>query len=143
MKIQSTRQFKEQVDAAFATMQTRDEAKACYEFQREEYKTAEAELCAYANEHREVFDGTDGNSGWGSTDTVEYVMSGGVTVERADGGKLTDREFLKGLPRKYVRVKFELNKAKIKADALEDADLAALGLVRVETLGLKLKAKAA
>ena len=142
-KIKSTKQFKEQVDAAFATMQTRDEAKACYEFQREEYKTAEAELCAYASEHREVFEGTEGDSGWGSTDTVEYVMSGGMTVERADGGKLTDREFLKGLPRKYVRVKFELNKAKIKAVALEDADLAALGLVRVETLGLKLKAKAA
>ena len=142
-KIKSTKQFKEQVDAAFATMQTRDEAKACYEFQREEYKAAEAELCAYASEHREVFEGTEGDSGWGSTDTVEYVMSGGVTVERADGGKLTDREFLKGLPKKYIRVKFELNKAKIKADALEDADLAALGLVRVETLGLKLKAKAA
>ena len=142
-KIKNTKQFKEQVDAAFATMQTRDEAKACYEFQREEYKTAEAELCAYASEHREVFEGTEGDSGWGSTDTVEYVMSGGVTVERADGGKLTDRDFLKSLPKKYVRVKFELNKAKIKADALEDADLAALGLVRVETLGLKLKAKAA
>ena len=28
--------------AAFATMQTRDEAKACYEFQREEDKSAEA-----------------------------------------------------------------------------------------------------
>ena len=41
-KIKSTKQFKEQVDAAFATMQTRDEAKACYEFQREEYKTAKA-----------------------------------------------------------------------------------------------------
>jgi hypothetical protein len=118
-------------------------AKACYEFQREEYKTAEAELCAYANAHREVFEGTDGVSGWGSTDTVEYVMSGGMTVERADGGKLTDREFLKGLPKKYLRVKFELNKAKIKADALDDNALAALGLVRVETLGLKLKAKAA
>ena len=50
-KIKTTKQFKEQVDAAFATMQTRDEAKACYEFQREEYKTAEAELCAYANDH--------------------------------------------------------------------------------------------
>ena len=142
-KIKSTKQFKEQVDAAFATMQTRDEAKACYEFKREEYKTAEAELCAYASEHREVFEGTEGDSGWGSTDTVEYVMSGGVTVERADGGKLTDREFLKGLPRKYVRVKFELNKAKIKADGLDDADLASLGLVRVGTLGMKLKAKAA
>ena len=142
-KIKNTKQFKEQVDAAFATMQTRDEAKACYEFQREEYKTAEAELCAYASEHREVFEGTEGDSGWGSTDTVEYVMSGGVTVERADGGKLTDRDFLKSLPKKYVRVKFELNKAKIKADGLDDADLASLGLVRVGTLGMKLKAKAA
>ena len=28
-KIKTTKQFKEQVDAAFATMQTRDEAKAC------------------------------------------------------------------------------------------------------------------
>ena len=142
-KIKNTKQFKEQVDAAFTTMQTRDEAKACYEFQREEYKTAEAELCAYANDHHEVFEGTDGTSGWGTTDTVEYIMSGGTTVERADGGKLTDREFLKGLPKKYLRVKFELNKAKIKADALDDNALAALGLVRVETLGLKLKAKAA
>ena len=126
-----------------ATSSSADEAKACYEFQREEYKTAEAELCAYASEHREVFEGTEGDSGWGSTDTVEYVMSGGVTVERADGGKLTDREFLKGLPKKYIRVKFELNKAKIKADGLGDADLASLGLVRVGTLGMKLKAKAA
>ena len=142
-KIKNTKQFKEQVDAAFATMQTRDEAKACYEFQREEYKTAEAELCAYASEHREVFEGTEGDSGWGSTDTVEYVMSGGVTVERADGGKLTDREFLQGLPKKYIRVKFELNKAKLKADGLDDNALSALGLVRVGTLGLKLKAKAA
>jgi len=142
-KIKTTKQFKEQVDAAFATMQTRDEAKACYEFQREEYKAAEAELCAYANEHREVFEGTEGDSGWGSTDSVEYVMSGGMTVERADGGKLTDREFLKGLPKKYIRVKFELNKAKLKADGLDDDALAALGLVRVGTLGMKLKAKAA
>ena len=39
-KIKSKKQFKEQVDAAFATMQTRDEAKTCYEFQREEYKAA-------------------------------------------------------------------------------------------------------
>ena len=142
-KIKNTKQFKEQVNAAFATMQTRDEAKACYEFQREEYKTAEAELCAYASEHREVFEGTEGDSGWGSTDTVEYVMTGGVTVERADGGKLNDREFLAGLPKKYIRVKFELNKAKLKADGLDDADLASLGLVRVGTLGMKLKAKAA
>ena len=62
---------------------------------------------------------------------------------RVRGGKLTDRKFLKGLPKKYVRVKFELNKAKLKADALDAEALAALGLVRVDTLGLKLKAKAA
>ena len=142
-KIKSKKQFKEQVDAAFATMQTRDEAKACYEFEREEYKTAEAELCAYAAANPDVFDGRDGASGWGTTDTVEYVMTSGTTVERADGGRLTDGDFLKGLPKKYLRVKFELNKAKIKADGLDDADLAALGLVRVETMGMKLKAKAA
>ena len=47
------------------------------------------------------------------------------------------------MPKKYIRVKFELNKAKIKADGLDDADLASLGLVRVGTLGMKLKAKAA
>ena len=142
-KIKSTKQFKEQVDAAFATMQTRDEAKACYEFEREEYKTAEAELCAYAAANPDVFEGRDGASGWGATDSVEYVMTNGVTVERADGGKLTDRDFLKGLPKKYLRVKFELNKAKIKADGLDAEDLAALGLVRVETVSMKLKAKAA
>ena len=142
-KIKNTKQFKEQVDAAFETQTTRDEAKACYDFQREEFKAAEAELCAYASEHHEVFEGRDGVSGWGATERVEYTMSSGTALERLDGGKMTDGEFLKGLPKKYLRVKFELNKAKIKADALEDADLAALGLVRVETLGLKLKAKAA
>ena len=142
-KIKSKKQFKEQVDAAFATMQTCDEAKACYEFEREEYKTAEAELCAYAAANPDVFDGRDGASGWGTTDTVEYVMTSGTTVERADGGRLTDGDFLKGLPKKYLRVKFELNKAKLKADGLDDNALSALGLVRVETLGLKLKAKAA
>ena len=70
-------------------------------------------------------------------------MTGGTTVERADGGKLTDVEFLKALPKKYVRAKLELNKAKIKADALGDDALAELGLVRVETMGMKLNAKAA
>ena len=46
MKIRSTRQFKERVDAAFETQKTRDEAKACYDFQREEFKAQEEELCA-------------------------------------------------------------------------------------------------
>ena len=68
-------------------------------------------------------------------------MSSGTTVERADGGKLTDAEFLKGLPKKYIRAKLELNKAKIKADGLDGDALAELGLVRVTTMSMKLKAK--
>ena len=73
MKIRSTRQFKERVDAAFETQKTRDEAKACYGFQREEFEA---------------------------------------------------------LPKRYIRVKFELNKAKIKADAL-DAEALAKAVARV------------
>ena len=143
MAIRTTRQFKERIDTAFETMKTRDEAKACYDFSREEYKTAEEELCAYAAGHREVFEGTDGASGWGATESVEYTMSGGSTLERADGGKLTEREFLERLPKKYLRVKFELNKAKIKAEGLDTDALGRLGLVRVDTLSMKLKAKVA
>ena len=139
-KIRGMRQFREKVDAALETMKTRDEAKACYDFSRDEYKSAEEELCAYAAEHTEVFSGRDGTSGWGATESVEYVMSNGSAIERADGGKLTDGDFLKALPKKYLRVKFELNKAKIKADGLDANALAKLGLVRVETMSLKLKA---
>ena len=79
----------------------------------------------------------------GATDSVEYTMSSGTSVERADGGKISDGEFLKGLPKKYVRVKFELNKAKIKAENLDDAALNKLGLVRISTMSMKLKPKAA
>ena len=140
-KIKSTKQFKAQIDAAFETMKTRDEAKACYDFQREEYDAAEEELCAYAADHLEVFEGRDGKSGWGRTESVEYVMTNGSSVERADGGKLGDADFLDALPKKYVRVKRELNKAKLKADGLDAAALAKLGLVRVATMSMKLKAK--
>ena len=142
-KIKTVKQFKERVDAAFETQRTRDEAKACWDFQREEFKSAEAELCAYAAENPEVFEGRDGVSGWGATESVEYTMTNGVAIERSDGGKLTDGEFLKSLPKKYIRVKFELNKAKIKADGLDDGELAEMGLVRVGTVSMKLKAKAA
>ena len=142
-RIKTTKQFKSGIDAAFETQKTRDEAKACYDFSRDELKAAEEELCAYAAEHTEVFEGRDGTSGWGATESVEYVMSNGSAIERADGGRLTDGEFLKALPKRYLRVKFELNKAKIKADGLEPDALAKLGLVRVETISLKLKAKAA
>ena len=143
MKIRSAKQFKEGVDAAFETQKTRDEAKACYDFSREEFKAAEEELCAYAAANPDVFEGRDGASGWGQTDSVEYTMTSGTTVERADGGRLTDIEFLKSLPKKYVRAKLELNKAKLKADGLDADSLADLGLVRVETMSMKLKAKAA
>ena len=139
MKIRSIRQFKQEIDAAFETMRTRDEAKACYDFSREEYKSAEEELCAYAAANPDVFEGTDGASGWGETESVEYTMTGGMTVERADGGKLSDAEFLKGLPTRYVRAKLELNKAKIKADGLDADALAKLGLVRIATMSMKLK----
>ena len=142
-QIRTTRQFKNGVDAAFETMKTRDEAKACYDFARDEYRAAEEELCRYAAANPEVFEGTDGTSGWGQTDSVEYTMSSGSTVERADGGKLSEAEFLKSLPKKYIRAKLELNKAKIKADGLDGDDLMKLGLVRVATMSMKLKCKAA
>ena len=142
-KIKSTKQFKERVNGAYETQKTRDEAKACYDFAREEFKNAEEELCAYAAANPDVFEGRDGVSGWGTTDEVEYTMSNGTTVERADGGKLTEMDFLKGLPKKYVRAKLELNKAKIKAEGLDDDALAALGLVRVATMSMKFKPRAA
>jgi len=140
-KIKSVKQFKDGVDAAFETMKTRDEAKACYDFSRDEYKTEEEELCAYAAGHTEVFEGRDGTSGWGKTESVEYVITNGSTLERTDGGKLTEEAFLKALPKKYLRVKFELNKAKIKADGLDDDALAKLGLTRIVTMSLKLGAR--
>lgn len=142
--IKTKKQFKDRIDAAFETQRTRDEAKACYDFQRDEFKAAEEELCAYAAGHAdEVFDERDAKSGWGSTDSVDYVISNGTTVERSDGGKLSDADFLDTLPKRYIRVKREINKAKIKADGLDADALARLGLVQVTTSTLKLKARAA
>jgi len=137
-KIKSKKQFKEGINSAYETMRTRDEAKACYDFSRDEYKLAEAELCEYAAANPDVFEGRDGVSGWGSTDTVEYTMTGGTTVERVDGGRLNDPDFLKSLPKRYVRAKLELNKAKIKADGLDADTLEKFGLRRIATLGMKL-----
>ena len=142
-KIKSKKQFKAGFDSAFETMKTRDEAKACYDFSREEYKNAEDELCEYAAANPDVCEGRDGVSSWGATESVEYTFSCGNSVERADGGKLNDGEFLKKLPKKYVRVKFELNKQKIKSEDLDSAALEKLGLVRVATMSMKLKPKAA
>lgn len=142
-KIKTKKQFKAGVDSAFETMKTRDEAKACYDFSREEYKNAEDERCEYAAANPDVFEGRDSVSSWGATESVEYTFSCGNSVERADGGKLNDGEFLKKLPKKYVRVKFELNKQKIKSEDLDSAALEKLGLVRVATMSMKLKPKAA
>ena len=143
-KIKTAKQFRDGIDAAFETQKTRDEAKACYDFSRDEFKAAEEELCAYAAGHAdEVFDERDAKSGWGSTDSVDYVISNGTTVERSDGGKLSDADFLDTLPKRYIRVKREINKAKIKADGLDADALARLGLVQVATSTLKLKARAA
>ena len=142
-KIKTKKQFKANVDAAFETMKTRDEAKACYDFSREEYKNAEDELCEYAAANPDIFEGRDGVSAWGNTESVEYIFSRGSALERADGGKLNDGDFLKRLPKKYVRVKFELNKQKINSENLDIATLEKLGLVRVATMSMKLKPKAA
>ena len=142
-KIKTKKQFKAGIDSAFETMKNRDEAKACYDFSREEYKNAEDELCEYAAANPDVFEDRDGVSSWGATESVEYTFSCGNSVERADGGKLNDGEFLKKLPKKYVRVKFELNKQKIKSEDLDSAALEKLGLVRVATMSMKLKPKAA
>ncbi|MBR3925036.1 MAG: hypothetical protein IKJ45_18100, partial [Kiritimatiellae bacterium] len=76
-KIKSVKQFKERVDGAFETMKTRDEAKACYDFSREEFKAAEEELCAYAAANPAVLEERDSVSGWGATDSMEYTMSNG------------------------------------------------------------------
>ena len=141
--IKSTRQFKERVDSAFETQRTRDEAKACYDFAREEFETAAEELCAYAAANPDVFEGHGGKRSWGSTDTVAYTVSSGTTVERIDGGSLNDAEWLNGLPKRFIRKRPELNKAKINADKLDAEKLAALGLVRVATASIKLKAKSA
>jgi len=69
-KIKTIKAFKEGIDAAFETLKTRDEAKACYDYAREDYKAAEADLCAFAAANPAVFEGRDGVSGWGATDTV-------------------------------------------------------------------------
>ena len=141
--IRSNREFSARIDAAFETQKTRDEAKHRYELDRQELKGAESELCDYAAQHPEVFDGSDAKGSWGETEKVAFTVTGGATVARADGGRLTDADFLDALPPRYVRVKREINKAKLKAEGLDADALAKLGLVQVATRTLKLTAKAA
>ena len=142
-KIRGMKQFREKVDAALETMKTRDEAKACYDFARDEYAEAEESITAFALENLDqVFPaGHEGDNGEGETEATRYALRGGRTLARLDGGKLGDQDWLKTLPKKYIRVKFELNKAKIKADDLDDDELANLGLEEIATHTLTLEAK--
>ena len=142
-KIKSMKQFREKVDAALETMKTRDEAKACYDFSRDEYAEAEECITAFALENLDqVFPaGHEGDNGEGETEATRYSLRSGRTLARLDGGKLNDQDWLKSLPKKYIRVKFELNKAKIKADGLDDKELKELGLEDVVTHTLTLEEK--
>ncbi len=140
--IKTIKQFKDGIDAAFETQQARDRFKARYDAAKDEFDTTADDLCAFAATNPDVFDGADSQCGWGATDTVEFTVSGGSTIQRADGGKLNDEAFLKSLPEKYVRTKLELNRTLLNGEGLGEAALAALGLARIPTLKLKLKAKA-
>ena len=53
-KIRSNKEFRARIDEAFETQKTRDEAKRCYEFERQELKDAESELCDYAAQYPEM-----------------------------------------------------------------------------------------
>ena len=141
--IKTIKQFREKVDAALETMKTRDEAKACYDFSRDEYAEAEKSITAFALENPDqVFpSGHEGDDGEGETEMTRYTLRSGRTLERIDGGKLSDQNWLKSLPKKYIRVKFELNKAKLKADGIDGEDLAELGLEEVVTHSLTLEEK--
>ena len=142
-KIRGMKQFREKVDAALETMKTRDEAKACYDFARDEYAEQEEAITAFALENPDqVFPaGHEGGNGTGETEATRYTLRSGRSLARLDGGKLGDQDWLKSLPKKYIRVKFELNKAKLKADALDDDALADLGLADLVTHTLTLEEK--
>ena len=90
-----------------------------------------------------MFDGSDAKGSWGKTEKVAFTVTGGATVERADGGRLTDADILDALSARYVRVKREINKAKLKADGLDATALAKLGLVQVATCTIKITVRVA
>ncbi len=141
MKIRSTKQFKDGINAAFDTQESRAAAKRQCDDLARDFDERHETLCKYAAEHPEVFDvGTGGKSHEGATDRVKYKMTPGETLERIDGGALTDRKWLNELPDEYVRQKPELNKYALKGANLTDEQLAELGLRRVETLNMKLTA---
>ena len=67
-------------------------------------------------------------------------MTNGETLERIDGGSITDKNWLNTLPDEFVRQKPELNRLAIKGAQLDDDTLAELGLKRVSTKNMKLTA---
>ena len=88
-----------------------------------------------------MFNGGDGGrTSEGTTERVRYRMTNGETLERIDGGSLTDKNWLNTLPDEFVRQKPELNRLAIKGAQLDDDTLAELGLKRVSTKNMKLTA---
>jgi len=143
-KIKNKKQFLQNIDSAFKVLKSRDEAKAAYIDMRKAFEGLEEELCAFADEHpAEAYTESTAAGGRGETDCVSYVFTKGRSLVRIDGGSETDETFLKKLPKEYVRMKPELNKAKLKSSGLTAAELKKLGFKYRDTLSLKLKAKAA
>ena len=140
-KIKSTKSFKAAVDETFDVQELRDEKKRQYEDLRKDFDSRHEGLCEYAREHPEVFTGGDGGrTSEGTTKRVRYRMTNGETLERIDGGSLTDKNWLNTLPDEFVRQKPELNRLAIKGAQLDDDTLAELGLKRVSTKNMKLTA---
>ena len=138
MKIKSTKAFKDAVDAAFDTQESRDAAKRDYDGLRKDFDEKHDALCGYAAQHPEVFDlGESGKSREGKTARVKFKLTSGEALERIDGGSTTDKAWLNSLPDEFVRQKPELNRLAIKGANMSDEELAALGLCRVETLTMK------
>ena len=143
MKIKSTKAFKDAVNEAFDTQESRDAAKRRYDELHRTFAERHDTLCVYALGHPEVFDlGIGGRTREGATDRVKFKLTSGEALERLDGGSLTDKTWLNSLPDDYVRQKPELNKLAIKGANLSDAELAELGLRRTETQNMKLTAAA-
>ena len=140
-KIKSTKSFKAAVDETFDVQELRDEKKRQYEDLRKDFDSRHEDLCEYASEHPEVFNGGDGGrTSEGTTERVRYRMTNGETLERIDGGSITDKNWLNTLPDEFVRQKPELNRLAIKGAQLDDDTLAELGLKRVSTKNMKLTA---
>ena len=141
--IRNKKQFNAQVPVAFQTEKDAQAAKECYEFAHKRGEALKEELCEFAVAHAdEVFEPGVGNSRsrHGTVDGIEYTMTEGVALERVDGGDIRNEDFVKTIPKKYLRVKLEVNKAAIKAAKLTPEQLAKLGLCYSLTHTMKFKA---